>query len=403
LLQYDVLQDFSLGRTVTGTGLGTGIYYNFAQWTHTARVNVFDSVRGFYWDSTNANTFSDDLIVANNHGTPSNQVAFTYTGAQNSSRNRDGVYIGTGTGMALTGAIDLFVMGFESASASPGLSITGNVGDVHVQRPIIDACQTCITVTSSGFVELTDIYASGSAASQTLVSFAGATGAHLLGGVIQCQGASSVCLGTSASAKNLVVSGVRLVPNVAGNTANGMSIASTTDSVFSDNQVVGTTMATGIVATSSPNNVICNNSVSGSGTNGISLDAASSPNAPCSNNVDPASITNPFVGAGIIPTISSGFGTSPSVVAGSQGPQSFTINVGTGGVATTGVIGMPAARHGWTLNSCTDITTQSTTVFYCKQTGVGTTTTLPIGNFNTAGAAAAWVGSDILTVSATPY
>jgi hypothetical protein len=97
------------------------------------------------------------------------------------------------------------------------------------------------------------------------------------------------------------------------------------------------------------------------------------------------------------PTISSGFGTSPSVVS-NNGPASFTINVGTGGTATNGVIGLPSATTGWNC-SCEDITTTSATVNRCKQTGAGTTTTVPIGNFNTTPAAAAWVASDILTVS----
>jgi hypothetical protein len=101
------------------------------------------------------------------------------------------------------------------------------------------------------------------------------------------------------------------------------------------------------------------------------------------------------------PTISSGFGTSPSVVS-PNGTGAFTINVGTGGAASTGVIGLPAAPHGWNC-TCTDITTQTTTTFYCKQTGAGTTTTAPIGEFTTAGAAGVWTASDILTVSCFAY
>jgi hypothetical protein len=101
--------------------------------------------------------------------------------------------------------------------------------------------------------------------------------------------------------------------------------------------------------------------------------------------------------AATAPTISSGFGTGASVVS-NNGPASFTINVGTGGTATNGVIGLPSATTGWNC-TCEDITTTSATVNRCKQTGVGTSTTVPIGNFNTTPAAAAWVASDILTVS----
>lgn len=101
------------------------------------------------------------------------------------------------------------------------------------------------------------------------------------------------------------------------------------------------------------------------------------------------------------PTISSGFGTSPSIVA-SNGTAAFTVNVGTGGAATSGVIALnTTATNGWRCD-CDDITTKSATVFLTKQTATSTTT-CTVGNFNTAGAAAAWVASDVLVCNATPY
>jgi hypothetical protein len=96
------------------------------------------------------------------------------------------------------------------------------------------------------------------------------------------------------------------------------------------------------------------------------------------------------------PTISAGFGTSPSIV-NQNGTAVFTVNVGTGGTATSGVIGLPTATNGWYC-TCEDQTTTSATVNRCKQTA-NTTTTATIGNFNTTPAAAAWVASDILNVS----
>jgi hypothetical protein len=96
------------------------------------------------------------------------------------------------------------------------------------------------------------------------------------------------------------------------------------------------------------------------------------------------------------PTISSGFGTGPSITT-NNGPASFTINVGTGGTASSGVIGLPTAANGWNC-WCSDLTTQSSTVFLCKQTA-STTTTATITNYDTSGSAAAWAASDILNVS----
>lgn len=103
-----------------------------------------------------------------------------------------------------------------------------------------------------------------------------------------------------------------------------------------------------------------------------------------------------IVDSSTAPTISSGFGTSPSITT-NNGAMAFRINVGTGGTANSGVIGLPASATGWNCD-CENITTTSTTVARCKQTGAGTTTTVPIGNFNATPAAAAWVASDILIV-----
>lgn len=98
------------------------------------------------------------------------------------------------------------------------------------------------------------------------------------------------------------------------------------------------------------------------------------------------------------PTISSGFGTSPSVTAGKA--YAFRVNVGTGGTANSGVIALgTTATNGWNC-TCTDLTTQTANVFLCKQTA-SSTTTATIGNFDAAGAAAAWVASDILAVTCT--
>lgn len=99
------------------------------------------------------------------------------------------------------------------------------------------------------------------------------------------------------------------------------------------------------------------------------------------------------------PTISSGFGTSPSVTQ-NNGPSSFSVNVGTGGTATSGVVGLPTAAHGWAC-SVADVTTASSSVFLTKQTA-SSTTTATIGNFNTSGVATAWVASDILQISCQP-
>jgi hypothetical protein len=93
------------------------------------------------------------------------------------------------------------------------------------------------------------------------------------------------------------------------------------------------------------------------------------------------------------PTISSGFGTRPSIIS-SNGTAAFQINIGTGGAATSGVIGLPKAAHGWWCKF-DDVTTQSSTAFVTKQIA-SSTTSATIANFNTSGAQAAWASGDLL-------
>lgn len=101
------------------------------------------------------------------------------------------------------------------------------------------------------------------------------------------------------------------------------------------------------------------------------------------------------------PAISSGFGSSPSVPH-ANGTFAFTLNVGTGGTANSGVINMGAtAAHGWAL-TINNLSTNSSTVFITKQTATSTTTAT-IGNYNTSGAAAAWASGDILSIVAVAY
>jgi hypothetical protein len=100
------------------------------------------------------------------------------------------------------------------------------------------------------------------------------------------------------------------------------------------------------------------------------------------------------------PTVSSGFGTSPSIVA-NNGSCAFQVNVGTGGTASSGVIGLPTASNGWACNAA-DVTTASTSVFLTRQTA-SSTTTATLTNYNTAGAATAWVASDKLNVQCQAF
>jgi hypothetical protein len=106
--------------------------------------------------------------------------------------------------------------------------------------------------------------------------------------------------------------------------------------------------------------------------------------------------------ASTAPTISSGFGTSPTI-ANTNGTASFTINVGTGGTATSGVVGLPTATTGWTC-WVNDLTAAAGHVAYNTRQTASTTTTATLENQTTStGAAVAWAASDILRVSCFAY
>jgi hypothetical protein len=96
------------------------------------------------------------------------------------------------------------------------------------------------------------------------------------------------------------------------------------------------------------------------------------------------------------PTISSGFGSTPSISA-NNGTCSFRVNVGTGGAASTGVIGLTGATTGWNC-WCNDLTTLSTGNTTCKQTA-STTTTATIEEVSDVAVVTAWASGDILSVT----
>ena len=99
------------------------------------------------------------------------------------------------------------------------------------------------------------------------------------------------------------------------------------------------------------------------------------------------------------PTISSGFGTNPSV-ATNNGTVGFTVNVGTGGTASSGVIGMPTASSTW-ICDCKDIGAAAG----LTETRLSATssTSCTVTNYTiSSGAAAAWASAEVLYCEAHP-
>lgn len=95
-----------------------------------------------------------------------------------------------------------------------------------------------------------------------------------------------------------------------------------------------------------------------------------------------------------LPTIASGFGTSPSIAG--NGTATFRVTIGSA-PGSTGVLTMPATFRGSNC-FCEDLTTRSSTVAHCRQIGVGTTTSITLGEFDTTMTAANWVAADVVEV-----
>lgn len=99
------------------------------------------------------------------------------------------------------------------------------------------------------------------------------------------------------------------------------------------------------------------------------------------------------------PTIASDFGTDAAIAA-ANGTAAFTVNVGTGGTATSGVLTLPAATTGWICH-VENRTAVAANVADARTVQIAaTTTTVTVENQTiSTGAALAWTASDVLVLS----
>jgi len=112
-------------------------------------------------------------------------------------------------------------------------------------------------------------------------------------------------------------------------------------------------------------------------------------------------LTN-LVESSTAPTIAgAGCGGSSASISANNGTASFNINVGTAPTSGGCTVTMPAAAAGWNC-SVTDITTNSTSVFYQKQTG-GSTTSVVVNNFSDVAVATAPNANDIYRMQCSAF
>ena len=114
-------------------------------------------------------------------------------------------------------------------------------------------------------------------------------------------------------------------------------------------------------------------------------------------NASSLSIGSNLVASTTLPTISSGFGTGPTILANST--FCFKIVVGTGGAAN-GTITLPTAPNGW-LAFAADVTNGST--LFLQLTG-STATSVTFTSYSvTTGAAANMSAGDVVLVNCIAY
>lgn len=113
-------------------------------------------------------------------------------------------------------------------------------------------------------------------------------------------------------------------------------------------------------------------------------------------------IENTIMASTTAPTISSGFGTTPTIAAGTS-TGGFQVNVGTGGTASTGVVKMGNGnmRSGWACDAAIDATNAAanSTIFVPNTANLITLT-----NFSrTTGTVTAWPASAVVTVKCNGF
>ena len=114
-------------------------------------------------------------------------------------------------------------------------------------------------------------------------------------------------------------------------------------------------------------------------------------------NASSLSIGSNLVASTTLPTVSSGFGTGPTILANST--FCFKIVVGTGGAAS-GTITLPTAPNGW-LAFAADVTSGST--LFLQLTG-STATSVTFTSYSvTTGAAANMSAGDVVLVNCIAY
>jgi hypothetical protein len=300
----------------------------------------------------------------------------TYLGFGAGSNNKQGTentYVGYQAGGKMLGS-------FNTAMGHNACGIGGGTG------PFAGSNNTCFGTdagrnfgggNSQTFIGANAGYTQSNTAAQSIVLVGTSAGRYLNTTVgntdVTCVG-TQACMSAAGSGNDF-----RGITAIGKDTAAAITTA--TNSTFLGKAVGSTTFLSGTGVL-----------LIGSGNQTVTTAAAGTSNW--------LNIENAYRANTVAPTVSSGFGTSPTIPAGTSS-AGFTVNVGTGGTANTGVIAFAtAAPTGWI---CTAV----------DQTNPGTsntvaiplsTTTITLNNYSrTTGLLAAWAASDVIAVSCNGF
>ncbi len=199
---------------------------------------------------------------------------------------------------------------------------------------------------------------------------------------------------------NDVFLGDGIAPNITTGTWNIISGTLAGASLTSGNGNVISGFDAGSKLTTGSNNLIEGNGVASAtlrtGSNNVLAGASKAVDTPAADTDNYMNLFNTIIENTTAPTIRGGFGTGSRVVAGAS-THAFSVNVGTGGTASSGIIdmGRNPAPHLW---ACTavDMTDPAASNTVAVPTDA---TTIRLVNYGrTTGAITAWAAGDVVVV-----
>lgn len=374
---WSAVQTIGTGGSVTTSGTGV----NNANQVNGATVPVSVPL---------ASNSSGQLVASS--VTINAQTGTTYTIATTDARSLVTFSNAAAIAVTLPQATGSFTTGFYTAVQNLGaglVTITPTTSTINGAATLTVPTGSGCTIASDGTnYQVSGCTAASLAATQT-VSGAKTFSALLTGTLGETITGAAVNLNASSNFATNVGTGTTTSTVTLGGGSNVVAINGTANTIAgsTSNTITGATNinASNNAATNIGSGTTTSTVTIGGGSNAVNLTSTASGSVKFPN----------LLISGTAPTISSGFGTTPSVTH-NNGTASFSINVGTGAAATSGVVGLPTASNGW---SCYASDTGTTPTGQTEPTA-SSTTTVTLTNFSrTTGVAIAWTASEIIQVS----